>query len=168
MIKFADNVVRVVSRIATVLGMTGMALLVILFTASILSRMFGTSIPAVDDISSIILAAVFSFGLAAAVGANEHLSITLLVERLPEKARWLVMRSTEAVTILVSTFLLYGVTRLFLAAIRSNQKMLGALPIPRYVPMSFLVIGISLFVIALIFVFIRNLLSRQTASTQEH
>lgn len=168
MIHLADSIVRFVSRVATYLAMISMASLVILITASIVSRFFGISIPAVDDIASIMLAAVFSFGLAAAVGANEHLSINLLVEKLPPRAQWYLVRATEAITILVSLYLLSGIYRLFAAALRSNQKMLGALPIPRYVPMSIVVAGVALFAIALAFAFIRNLSSRRTAIQPEN
>ena len=168
MVILAERILRVVARVATVLSMLGLALLVILFTASIVGRMFGLHIPAVDDMGSIMLAAVFAFGLAAAVGSGEHLSITLLVERLPEKPRWLLFRATEAISIAVTTYLFLGVYHLFAAALRSNQKMLGALPIPRYVPMSFVVAGVGLFVIALACVFVRNILSRQQAAGPEH
>lgn len=168
MVQFADNIVRFVGRIATFLAMVALALLVLLLTASILSRMIGMSIPAVDDIASIMLAAVFAFGLAAAVGANEHLSIDLMVDALPARPRWFLMRFTEAVSIAVSIYLLLGVYHLFAAAVRSNQQMLGALPIPRYLPMGLVVTGVALFAIALTFVFIRNILSRQTSSPQEH
>lgn len=167
MIALADRILHVVARIATFLSMAGLALLVILFTASIVSRLVGMPIPAVDDIGSILLAAVFSFGLAAAVANNEHLSITLLVDVIPEKPRWLLVRATEAISIAVSAYLFTGIYHLFSAALRSNQKMLGALPIPRYVPMSFLVAGVGLFVVALACVFVRNLLIRQPAA-QEH
>lgn len=168
MIALANRILQVVSRVATLLAMTGLALLVILFTASIVTRLFGVPIPAVDDLGSILIAAVFSFGLAAAVAGNEHLSITLLVDTLPEKPRWLLLRVTEAISIAVTSYLFLGIFRLFSAAVRSNQKMLGALPIPRYVPMSLLVAGVGLFVIALACVFLRNLMTRQPVAQPEH
>ncbi|MGB3503397.1 MAG: TRAP transporter small permease [Mesorhizobium sp.] len=168
MVNLAERILSIVARIATALSMIGLALLVILFTSSIVGRMFGLHIPAVDDIGSIMLAAVFAYGLAAAVGSNEHLSITLLVDALPEKVRWWLLRATEAISIAVASYLFIGVYHLFSAALRSNQKMLGALPIPRYLPMSFVLTGIGLFVIALACVFIRNILSRQPAAAPEH
>lgn len=164
---FADTAVRWISRVAAIIAMIGMALLVILFVASIVTRFIGITIPAVDDIGSVLLAAVFAFGLAAAVGANEHLSITLLVDRLPEGPRWYLLRFTELATIAVTSYLFVGIYHLFTAAVRSNQKMLGALPIPRYVPMSLVVIGVGLFVLALTFAFIRNISSRDPAVSAE-
>lgn len=167
MLQVAESALRLITRVSTFLAMLGMALLVVLISASIVTRFFAVSIPAVDDIASIILAGVFSFGLAAAVGANQHLSITILVDRLAEGPRWYLMRATEAVTIAVSAYLLIGIYHLFGSALRSGQKMLGALPIPRYLPMGFVVAGVGLFVLALSFVFIRNLLSRHAASREE-
>lgn len=167
MLQFAQSAIRVIARISTVLAMVGMALMVLLIAASILLRMIDIHIPAVDDLASILLAAVFSFGLAAAVGANEHLSINLLVDRIPEKPRWWLTRATEAISVAVSVYLLVGIYHLFSAAFQSNQKMLGALPIPRYLPMSIVLVGIALFALALALVLVRNVLSRQAASGPE-
>lgn len=162
MLRFAERAIRLIGRISTLLAMISMALLVVLIAASILSRLVSISIPSVDDVAAVILAAVLSFGLAAAASANQHLSITLLVDRLPERPRWYLARATEALTIAVAAYLFLGIYHLFGSAFASGQKMLGALPIPRYLPMGMVLTGVALFVLVLTFSFIRNLLMRQT------
>jgi TRAP-type C4-dicarboxylate transport system permease small subunit len=158
--RFADACVLWISRVSCFIAMLGMALLVLLFAASIGARMVGLSAPGVDDLSAIVLAAVFAFGMAAAVGAEQHLAITLLTNRLPPALRTPLQRLTEAATVAIVGALFVGLWHLASTAYSSNQKMLGALPIPRYVPMGLLLIGVGLFVLALTFQFLRNLSDR--------
>ena len=62
---------------------------------------------------------------------------------------------------MVAIYLTSGVYRLTANAYRSNQMMLGALPIPRYLPMGILLAGLIMFTIALLLVVIRNLSARK-------
>ena len=167
MLRFAERGLRLISEGACVLATVALALLVLLLVTSIMARMVGISVPSVDDISGILLAAVFALGMAASVGYGGHLSITLLVERFPPGPQFFLSRLAEVITVAVGAYLFVGISKLTLAAIRTHQEMLGQLPIPTSVPMMMIVLGLGLFTLACAGQLIQNLFGRGALPSDE-
>ena len=129
--------------------------------------MVGLSVPSVDDISGILLAAVFALGMAAAVGYGGHLSINLLVDRLPRGPRTFLHYLASIVTIAIGGYLFNGIVNMAAAAIRDRQEMLGQLPIPTAVPMLVIALGLALFTLACIGQLVQGLYRRSPATPDD-
>lgn len=139
-----------VGVISTWIAMASLAAICILFAASIVLRQIGVAIPAMDDISSILLAALFSFGMSAALMKSEHIAVTILVDILRPRSRAVADLFLRYTTALIVLTLAWGLLNKFISAVDSGQKMLGALPIPRWLPIGVILLGCILFATCLL------------------
>jgi TRAP-type C4-dicarboxylate transport system permease small subunit len=139
-----------VGVMSTWIAMACLAAICVLFAASIVLRQIGVAIPAMDDISSILLAALFSFGMSAALMKSEHIAVTILVDLLRPRARVVADMLLRYATAIIVLTLAWGLSSKFLSAIASGQKMLGAMPIPRWLPIGVVLFGCILFAICLL------------------
>lgn len=139
-----------VGVLSTWIAMACLAAICLIFATSIILRQVGIAIPAMDDISSILLAGLFSFGLPAALLKSEHIAVTILVDTLRPRARAIADAFLRYATALIVLTLAWGLSSKFLSAVSSGQKMLGALPIPRWLPIGIILLGCVFFAICLL------------------
>lgn len=139
-----------VARLSMALAVVSLVGLVLVVTASIVLRLAGSSLPSSDDIASILLAGTMTLGFAAAVAGREHIRVGFFVDALAERPRRFVVLATELLTVAVVGLLAAGLARIWLTALESGAMTLGAIAIPRALPIGIVAFGVLLFEIALL------------------
>ncbi len=145
----AERVARLTGTLSIGVAMLGLAALSALFGAAIVMRLAGVAAPGVDDIASILLAAVFAFAMAGAEGRGEHLVVDILVRRLRGRASRLWGGGVRAVTLGCVVYLASGLWSMWVSVMATNQMMLGALAIPRALPVGLILAGVAAFALVL-------------------
>lgn len=145
----AERVARGLGGLCIGLAMLCLVLLSLMFLAAIGLRLSGVAAPGIDDIASILLAALFAFAMAGAEGRGEHLTVDILVRRLGGKASRVWTQGVRAATLGCVAYLASGLWSMLVSVIATDQMMLGALPIPRAVPVGLIFAGVACFALTL-------------------
>ena len=153
----AGRALRLVAAVSMLLAGLSLTVLVLLFLAIIVLRLFGISVPSADDIAGILLGGTLALGFAAAVPMDQHISVDVIVDRAGDRAGALLRATAFVVSIVIVGYLLLGFARLWYSAWLSGVMMLGHLPIPRAGPMGVVLAGIAMFELALILRFVERL-----------
>ena len=155
------KVLDLIARSSMLLACLSLAALTALFAAIIVLRFSGISIPSADEIAGILLGGTLALGFAAAVPKDQHIAVDFFVDKLGRKGLALAQILAAIVTIALIFYLLMGFSRMWYAAWLSGITMLGHLPIPRWVPMGVVLLGLVMLEIALILRFLQRALSRE-------
>lgn len=110
-----DRLPRVFRLLDTVLKVVMVALLVVLLGA-VGANVFGRfvlnrSLPATDELARFLFIWVIFIGAALAHLHNEHIAVTLFVEKLPPSLQRIVVVVQEVIIVVVMVFLLIGAQR---------------------------------------------------------
>lgn len=153
------RILDVIARISMFLACFCLAALTALFVAIIVLRFGGISIPSADEIAGILLGGSLALGFAAAVPKDQHIVVDFFVDKLGEKGGAVARALAAIVMIAIIFYLLMGFSRMWYAAWLSGIAMLGTLPIPRWVPMGVVLLGLIMLEIALVLRFLQRLVS---------
>lgn len=157
-----DRALRGVGALSSFLAVISLTLLVILFGAIIVLRLFGIIVPSADEFASIALAGTFVLGLAYAVARDEHIEIRLAVDLMPRRIQTLLGFLAIVLSMFMVLVLCWGVGRLWWEAFQRGTSMLGTLPIPRAVPLGVVLAGLILFEVALLLKLLRFISGNRT------
>ena len=128
--------------------------------AQVLGRMANTIVPSAGDWAAYSLAASSFLGLAYTLRKGEHIRVQLVLDRLGYKMR----RRVEVVSLLIANLLIgYFTYHTFLKLYQTyifGEYTLGLVPIPKWIPMSFMAFGVLVLFIALLDEFITMLRGR--------
>ncbi len=125
-------------------------LITLMILAQIVGRWFGFIIPSTEDFAGFFLAATTFLALAYTFRMGGHIRVTILVHLLKGKLQ----RFALALALLIFiTMIAYGVYYTGYFAYESwsfNELSQGYIPVPLWIPQLSMVIGLSIFLIALI------------------
>lgn len=155
--RICNQAIAVVARISLVLGGVALLALTIMFTLIIISRPLEIHLPGADDIAVILLAGSFTFGFAYVMSIDDHLSVEILTMHLKGRAGTVVRFLILAVTIMVVALIINGLSNMFVTAVKNGMTMPSSLPIPRAIPIGFVLLGAAMFEIVMILRFIERL-----------
>jgi TRAP-type C4-dicarboxylate transport system permease small subunit len=144
------------ARLSLVLACLSLAALVILFVGVIGLRLVGHTIPSADDIAGILLGGTLALGFASVVPKDQHIALDYLVDRIGGMPAAALRVLGYAVSIGIIGYLLIGFARMWYSAYVSGFAMLGALPIPRALPMGIVLAGIAMLELALVLRFLER------------
>lgn len=137
---------RLAEALALLMGL--FILLVIL--AQVLGRYLGFVVPSALEVAGFATAGLIFLGLAPTLRAGGHIRVGLLLGRLPPGAR----RVAEAVALGLGLLgSLYATWQSWLRVVESyrfGDLAPGLLPLPLWLPQSFLALGLSFFTLALL------------------
>lgn len=125
-----------------------MVLMSALVAVQIFARLAGTQVPSADDFARLAMAASAFLGLAFALRTGAHIRVTLLLERVPPGVK----RALDILCLVVAT----GVSAWFawstgdttIDSWRFNETTIGQVPIPKWIPLAGMTLGIALVAIA--------------------
>lgn len=133
---------------------------------NILARVGGASlsytIPSYADFSGYFLATASFMALAYTLRSGGHIRVGLVVQRLPERWRWITELLTLAFASLFSAFATYYALRLLGDSWRFGDKSTGIVAIPIWLPQCFMVAGLGLLTIAFIDTLVESLRAKTT------
>ncbi len=137
-----------IPRFAGALAAICMVGMVLLLLAELALRPFGVLVPSADDFTTFLMVAAAFLGFVHAYAHGQHVRVELLVKRLPDAAR----RPVEIVSLMVATVLLAWLTvtatQLAMAAHRYHDMSDTLIPVPLWIPMGIVPIGLALFALA--------------------
>jgi len=137
-----------IPSVAGVLSAVCLAAMVLLLLTELVLRPFGVQVPSADDFTALLMVAVAYFGFVYAHAAGVHVRVELLVGRLPERAR----RPVEIVSLLGATVVLGWLAaasaRLVHFAWKFHDMADTIVPLPLWIPMSVVPLGLALFAVA--------------------
>ena len=113
-------------------------------------RSLGTSIPGADDIVAWLCAACAFLALGHTFRHGDLVRVGVFLDRLPGLARWYAELMALGITALFSVYMLWAVTRFVYDSYAFNEVAQGLIRVPIWIPQLTLVIGIAIFLIAVI------------------
>lgn len=133
-----DWVYRVSGAISVVL----LILIGALTVAQVVSRMLGSNVPSADDFATFCMGGSLFFGLASTHRAGGHARALAVRDMLPQSARrWLELGCLAVMTALLAWLAWYTLD-LIITSYGLNERTLGLIPIPIWIPMLSMLIGI--------------------------
>lgn len=102
---------KIYDHIEEIVLVPGFAIMLIINFINVLSRyVFKTSWAFTEELCVMMFVYVSFFGAAVAVKRRQHLGFTLILDKMPEKLRWIVETAiTIAVVIFMAVMVYYGI-----------------------------------------------------------
>ncbi len=119
-----------------------------LVAVQIFARLAGTQVPSADDFARLAMAASAFLGLAFALRTGAHIRVTLLLERVPPGARRFLDILCLAVATGVSAWFAWSTGDTMIDSWRFGETTIGQVPIPKWIPLAGMTLGIALVAIA--------------------
>ncbi|WP_372612967.1 TRAP transporter small permease [Halomonas sp.] len=153
---------RLLYDIGGYLAAACLCLICTLITAQILGRIIditvtqwggdriGLAIPGLAQISGFLLVGASFLGLAYTFIHGGHIRVTLLIGRLPPAPRAYVEVACLSLALALSLYLTWSLYWLLDDSIAFGETSYGLVPIPLWIPQSAMLVGVSLFCLALV------------------
>ncbi len=144
--RFLDRIYDGCGAIAAIF----LILIAVMVTAQIVTRVIGVSLPGTDDLAGYAMASSAFFGLAHTFRKGAHIRVTLVLARMSPNRRRLGEMLALGISAAVLLYLFgYAVLLAWESAILGAVST-GLLPIPTWIPQSFMAIGVGVILLALI------------------
>jgi TRAP-type C4-dicarboxylate transport system permease small subunit len=138
-------------------------LITMMILAQIIGRWFGIIIPSTEDFAGFFLAATTFLALAYTFRMGGHIRVTILVHLLKGKPQRLVLALALLVFIIMIAYGVYYTSAFVYESWSFNELSQGYIAVPLWIPQITMVVGLAIFLIALIDDFIL-VLSGETPS----
>ncbi|MGC8968586.1 MAG: TRAP transporter small permease [Thermus sp.] len=144
--RFLEGLYRLCELLALLLGL--FVLLVLL--AQVVGRFLGFVVPSALELAGFATAGLIFLGLGPTLRAGGHIRVGLALTRLPPGPRLAAERLSLALGLAASA---YGALQLWdktLESLRFGDLAPGLLPLPLWIPLAVVALGISVFALALL------------------
>ncbi|GIW37193.1 MAG: membrane protein [Meiothermus sp.] len=121
----------------------------VIILAQILGRQLGVAILSANELSGFAMAGAVFLALAPTLRAGAHIRVGVLVRRLQGRVRRALELLVGTFSLLASGYATLQLWRLVLDSYRYGDLAPGLLPLPIWIPQSFLAVGLTIFTIAL-------------------
>lgn len=101
-----------------------------------------------DEFAGYCMAASAFLALAYAFNANEHIRVTLLVERMSPPRKRLAASIAVTAAVLLSAYLAWHVTKLAWQSWQLDERSAGLIALPMWIPQSAMALGAVVFLAA--------------------
>ena len=125
-------------------------LITLMILAQIIGRWFGIIIPSTDDFAGFFLAATTFLALAYTFRMGGHIRVTILVHLLKGKPQRFALALALLVFIIIIAYGVYYTRAFTYESWSFNELSQGYIPVPLWIPQTAMVIGLAIFLIALI------------------
>lgn len=136
-----------ISGPAAVLMLVSIAALTL---AQVAARLMGTIVPSADDFATFAMAASIFLGLTYTYRAGGHVRVRALLQAVPAKARRWMEAGCLGVAAALVGYLLWYTVDMIVVTYQLNEHTLGLLPIPKWIPMSSMLVGVLVLFVALV------------------
>lgn len=117
--------------------------------AQMIGRLIGTPVPSADDFAGFCMAGCVFLGMTYTLRIGGHIRVlTLLSHLAPGGRRVLEIVSATAAVAIIGTLTWYA-GEMLLVTRSAGEYTLGQVPVPKWIPMCFMVAGLVVFLIAL-------------------
>ena len=118
--------------------------------AQMAGRLIGTPVPSADDFAGFCMAGCVFLGMTYTLRSGGHIRVLTLLARLapgPRRALEIVCAAVSAA--IVGTLTWYAADMLLVTR-SAGEYTLGQVPVPKWIPMTFMLTGLVVFLIALL------------------
>lgn len=144
-----------------VLAVTCLVMIAVFTLSQVGARLLGTIVPSADDFAGFCMAGAVFLGLTHTLRAGAHVRMLVLLERLGPAVRQKAEVFGAAVSAAIVGVILWYTVDLVLTTYRLGERTLGLIPIPKWIPMLFMLTGLAIFFIALVDETVRALRGRK-------
>ena len=124
-------------------------LIAVLTIAQMLGRLLGKPVPSADDFAGFCMAGSVFLGMTYTLRSGGHIRVLTLLTRLaPGPRRALEILCAAASVLIIGTLTWYAAA-MALDTRGFGEYTLGVVPVPKWIPMLFMVSGLLVFLIAL-------------------
>ena len=135
---------------AGVAAAAAMAAICVIMLAQAAGRSIGTSIPGADDIVAWLCAACAFLALGHTFRHGDLVRVGVFLDRLPDRMRWYAEIGALGITTVFTVYMLWAVTRFVYDSYAFNEVAQGLIKAPIWIPQLSLVIGIGIFLLAVV------------------
>lgn len=125
-------------------------LITLMILAQIVGRWFGIVIPSTEDFAGYFLAATTFLALAYTFRMGGHIRVTILLHLLKGKLQRIALALTLLVFIVMIAYGVYATGAFVYETWSFNELSQGYIAVPLWIPQLSMVIGLTIFLIALI------------------
>jgi TRAP-type C4-dicarboxylate transport system permease small subunit len=125
-----------------------MVLMAALVVVQIGARLAGAQVPSADDFARLSMAASAFLGLAFALRSGAHIRVTLFVERTPPRLRAALEVVCLATAGAVCAWFAWATGQTTVESWQFGELTIGAVPIPKWLPLGGMTLGIALVAVA--------------------
>jgi TRAP-type C4-dicarboxylate transport system permease small subunit len=133
---------------SAVLAAFFMVLMAALVVVQIGARLIGTQVPSADDFARLAMAASAFLGLAFALRTGAHIRVTLLLEKVPAPAQRALEIACLAAAVATSAWFAWSTAQMSYDSWRFVEYTIGQVPLPKWIPLAGMALGIALVAIA--------------------
>ena len=127
-----------------------LVLIAALTLAQIGGRLIGTPVPSADDFAGFCMAGCVFLGMTYTLRSGGHIRVlTLLAHLAPGPRRVLEIVAAAAAVAIIGTLTWYAADMLLVTR-SAGEFTLGQVPVPKWIPMCFMVTGLVVFLVALL------------------
>ncbi len=132
--------------------LSGLSIIIIMVVvlAQIVGRMIGYIVPSAEDISGYCLAASIFFGLAYTFRDGGHIRVTLLIQNLPPKARFVQEFIVLSIGLLAASFICWYSWYMVWESYMFEELTQGYIPMPLWAVQLPLGLGSTGFLLAML------------------
>ncbi len=122
----------------------------LMILAQIVARWFGVIIPSTEDFAGFFLAAATFLALPYTFRTGGHIRVTILVNLLKGKAQRLALGFALLVFICIIAYGSYYAIAFVYESWSFKEVSQGYIPVPLWIPQSFMALGLFIFLLALL------------------
>jgi TRAP-type C4-dicarboxylate transport system permease small subunit len=125
-------------------------LIAVLTIAQMLGRLIGKPVPSADDFAGFCMAGAVFLGMTYTLRSGGHIRVLTLLTRVAPGPRRALETLCAAVSVLIIGTLTWYAFGMMLDTRSFGEYTLGVVPVPKWIPMTFMVGGLIVFLIALL------------------
>jgi TRAP-type C4-dicarboxylate transport system permease small subunit len=135
---------------AAIVAAVAMAAICVLMLAQAVGREFGLLIRGAEDIVAWLCAACAFLALGHTFRHGDLVRVGVFLDRLGTRARWLAEVVALGITAVFTVYMLWAVGKFVYESWQFHELAQGLLPIPIWIPQTSLVLGIAIFLLAVL------------------
>ena len=123
-------------------------LIAVLTLSQVVGRLIGVVVPSADDFAGFCMAGSVFLGLTYTLRSGGHIRVLTLLTRLAPGPRRALEIFCAAISVLVVGALTWFAADMIITTRRLGEFTLGLIPVPKWIPMMLMFIGLFIFLLA--------------------
>ena len=133
----------------------------VLTVAQVAARLAGTIVPSADDFATFAMAGSIFLGLAHTYRVGGHVRVLTVQRRVPVRLRRWMEAGCLGITAASLAYLLWYTVDMIMSSSQLNERTLGLVPVPTWIPMTFMLVGFLVLFLAVADDLVAVLLNRK-------
>ena len=126
-----------------------LVLIAALTLAQIGGRLIGTPVPSADDFAGFSMAGCVFLGMTYTLRSGGHIRVLTLLAHLAPGARRVLEIACAAASVAIIGTLTWYAADMMLVTRSAGEFTLGQVPVPKWIPMCFMLAGLAVFLVSL-------------------